>query len=250
MEYRIEHHDGLTDIRFENAGAPAHVPVEVREAIKGIGFCWDGEVWRNWCGCDDKEIRSAIASVIRRVRPSMVSKEAQKALKEEYLRYVDQRWLKDSEKRIGVLVKLTDGRIVNLEKPRIETDFCFGESGYDYDKATHMASVASSDESYFLARNLHDIAEKIAICGYGRNNMFSVDGYVWEEISNVNDHIAWVWIGNYGRHERVSEVSEEDRERMYEGYVKLYEDFEKRLRTYLKRYGLSKVHSWTYWRDA
>jgi hypothetical protein len=25
--------------------------------------------------------------------------------------------------------------------------------------------------------------------------------------------------------------------------------FEKRLRTYLKRYGLSKIHSWTYWAD-
>ena len=46
------------------------------------------------------------------------------------------------------------------------------------------------------------------------------------------------------------EISEEDRERLYEGYVKLCNDFEKRLRTYLKRYGLTKVHSWTYWRDA
>jgi hypothetical protein len=27
-------------------------------------------------------------------------------------------------------------------------------------------------------------------------------------------------------------------------------EFEKRLNTYLKRYGTSKIHTWTYWADA
>ena len=34
-----------------------------------------------------------------------------------------------------------------------------------------------------------------------------------------------------------------------EAYKKARAAFEKRLNTYLKRYGMSKVETWTYWRD-
>ena len=46
-----------------------------------------------------------------------------------------------------------------------------------------------------------------------------------------------------------SPVSEKDRKLIVEAYQKEKELFSKRLETYIKRYGLSKVNSWSYWRD-
>ena len=42
-------------------------------------------------------------------------------------------------------------------------------------------------------------------------------------------------------------MTEEERQTVLSAYKQIREDFEKRLNTYLKRYGLSKIDTWTYW---
>lgn len=44
-------------------------------------------------------------------------------------------------------------------------------------------------------------------------------------------------------------ISEKDRAGLVDAYKKVLADFEKRLQTYLKRYGLTKLNTWTYLSD-
>jgi hypothetical protein len=40
-----------------------------------------------------------------------------------------------------------------------------------------------------------------------------------------------------------------NKSRIIEGYEQVFADFVKRLQSYLKRYGLTKLDTWTYWID-
>ena len=46
------------------------------------------------------------------------------------------------------------------------------------------------------------------------------------------------------------ELTENEVTALIKGYEIVKENFIKRLNTYLKKYGLSKVNSWSYWQDA
>lgn len=253
FEIRRENGLNLVDVRFSG-----DVPVEVREALISNGFDWDRcrKVWSALDCHEDWAIRAIINAGLENVkeRPVM-SKAEEKALRDEYVALMmadgweGERWRKFFEDRVGAIVKLTDGRLVNIEKPRIQTDFCFGESGYDADDAVRMAEIARTRESYFRAKNLADLKEEIEILSRSEDaDSFRVP-YVENDRAGTAEYHSGSACSIWGN--RVNkEVSEEDRERLLEGYRKVYAAFEKRLNAYLKRYGLSKVHSWTYWRDA
>ena len=161
-----------------------------------------------------------------------------------------EKWEKYFRGKIAWLVKLSDGTLFEIEKPSIETSFCFGERGYDYDEAVHAACEARTNEDLFRIRNLRDINRKIAALANGPE----LGDKMWVNIAHgVADYV------NNGREwdmERSSafckthELTKEDRDAIRAGYEIVKEAFEKRINAYLKRYGLSKVHSWTYWVDA
>jgi len=46
------------------------------------------------------------------------------------------------------------------------------------------------------------------------------------------------------------EMTADERKAIIKGLRWGRAQFEKRLNTYLKRYGVSKIHTWTYWADA
>lgn len=48
---------------------------------------------------------------------------------------------------------------------------------------------------------------------------------------------------------RVYIPTDDDRRRIAETYKKAAETHRKKVENYLKRYGLSKVNAWSYWRD-
>lgn len=258
MIYEIKRDDltNLVHVVFADG-----TPLDVRIALKNAGFSYygwgeDGSWKALGSSIADDKIRKIINDAITSAKPRHVmTKGEETALKEEYLRRItangNEHWRKYHEDNIGALVVLTNGDIFCIEKPRIKTHFCFGESGYDADDASHMAEVARTREDYFLRENLRDIKRKIDLlscrvaCHCDR--LASCRYY--------SDRDGIVAVGFYDRFDRNGnrideELCEEDRERVLEGYRKVYAAFEKRLHTYLKRYGLSKIHSWTYWRDA
>jgi len=166
-------------------------------------------------------------------------------------------------------VRLSNGGLVVFEKPRIETRFCFGYSCSPFDNesndnAERMAHFARTNEQHFLNANLEGYDEKIEAlqtnCGEGSNYKFI--GCSWylkrlhylsqKEPLNLFEFVAVHWgelQDNPQRYGEVEKMSDEDRTTILEGLKHERNKFEKRLQAYLKRYGLSKLNVWTYWRD-
>lgn len=165
------------------------------------------------------------------------------------------------------VAKLRNGMLVPIEKESIETHFCFGESGYDYDEAQEMAHHAATSEDYFMEENMkkhrrtmeeldkHGVSVMAVLFPeYGKDN--KVCGLDFCRITDCLDAVGG------------SAFLEDLKGREldfggFTGYVCTDDDVllikaaldratkahERKLRAYLKRYGMSKVHAWTYWRD-
>ena len=169
----------------------------------------------------------------------------------------DQKMVSFCLKEAGYIVELENGDIVVIEKPRIETRFCFGysDSRYDtedYDRANAMADRAAKDQEYFLKENLSDIDRTIAQMEGTESHSFEwrlrVKYTSSPKDSKLKSLDAYRWSDEYAK--QFPEISAGDLQRVIEGYKVVRADFEKRLNTYLKRYGMSKVKTWSYWQDA
>ena len=178
---------------------------------------------------------------------------------------------------------MPDGIIITVEKQSIETRFCFGESGYDYDEAQDAAEHARTSEDYFTRENMShfnrwikDIEEAISDTNnehfgnfaavIGEKHYYSQAdacrlGYIeflkWYEVIDALEaagepckvaELPGKRINYRGQLVRVATVDELST--ILEAYKAARAEHEKKVKSYLKRYGLSKVHTWTYWRDA
>ena len=154
--------------------------------------------------------------------------------------------------RLSNEMQLDNGGFVEFEKPSIETSFCFGysDSRYDtedYDRADDMAEVARTNENYFKEQNLKEIKETLEKLKDHRVLFYK---------SRCNDEVEiynWCY-DTYGTRERnfnlnFIECSDRELELLTKKYEEELVKFEKRINSYLKKYGLSKIHSWSYWRD-
>ena len=189
--------------------------------------------------------------------------------------WTDQSMVDYCTKKVASVAVLSDSEIITVDKQSIETRFCFGESGYDYDDAASMAEHARQSESYFKAENMKDFNEWIkdlddVLNNHGRYRLvihqrqycgqtadcklrsiaFEKDFDIIDALggSVMWDDIPGAEITIHGRQVRVATAEEVNK--IKEAYVQAAKMHEKKIDNYLKRYGLSKVHTWTYWRDA
>lgn len=158
------------------------------------------------------------------------------------------KWLKNTY--LDSLTELTTGEIVEIEKPKIKTTFCFGYGSYgrssdeESNKASAMVATARTSEQYFISENLKQIDEQIKeaeneaktgyLFGTGLDGFYTV-GFMFKHIYEQR----------YGN-KPPKVISADDRAGYIVALKKCKERFEKRLQTYLKRYGLSKIRSWSY----
>lgn len=178
---------------------------------------------------------------------------------------------------------LPDGKIITIDKQGIETRFCFGESGYDYDDAQAAAAHARKSEEYFKSENMksfnewvddlqeaitflkeNDLGKFAAVIGE-KNYYRQPDGcklaYIsfirWYEVidaleaageSTIISEMPGKTINYRGQLVRLATIDELNI--ILDAYKQARTEHEKKVNSYLKRYGLTKVHSWTYWRDA
>ena len=63
--------------------------------------------------------------------------------------------------QVAAVAVLPDGGIITIDKQRVEKNFCFGESGYDFDDAQKAAAHARKSESYFKSENMRAFRERI-----------------------------------------------------------------------------------------
>ena len=185
-------------------------------------------------------------------------------LKEKYLQLIEKEvWQSKSmldycNKKISQIVETEKGYLLEIEKPSIETNFCFGysDSRYDtedYDRANDMAHHAKTCEQYFIDENLKALTHWI-------ESLNKYEAYLINHYSACpkDTKLKAIRFMSYWDIQNMTEeqkqeyepMSETDKQTLIKAYEVEIEKFKKRLNTYLKRYGLSKVHSWSYWQDA
>lgn len=159
-------------------------------------------------------------------------------------------------KKTDYIVELSNGDILAIEKPNIEKSFCFGysDSPYDtkdYDRANNMVTHAKTNEQYFLSENLKQVDCCIKDLNNDNFKPYARKAYICQ--NNNSRLIVIEFMPRYKQpstdDDRYRLLTQEDIERIMQGYTEVRHRFEKRLHAYLKRYGLSKIRTWSYWRD-
>lgn len=151
------------------------------------------------------------------------------------------------------------GGLVTFDKPKIERRFCFGYSdcgqGQSFDEANEQE--ANFGEKQFLRNNLADMKRVLELFEretsedgfeapkdlYFYNNSIRGNIYEFVFLTEYDVERNTNWFKN------LRKASEEDFQKCYAAQKQEYEKFEKRLKSYLKRYGTKKLQTWTYWID-
>lgn len=152
-------------------------------------------------------------------------------------------------------ITLSDGKWIEIMTPRIETRFCFGY-GYgadDFEEANRSARAAMSSEELFIASNMRDLDNMISLLdGEGRYACLT-PGIYWFESHNgrsemcaMNDYELLNKCYRYAPSGCCRALTEEEKAQIRAVILTMKGKFLKRLRAYLKRYGLSKVRAWSY----
>lgn len=194
----------------------------------------------------------------------MLTKE-QKALKAAYIDEVIEESFNESFRKyfnssIDRVVELSDGRLIAVEKPSIHKEFCFGYHtsfpGHDYEEASDMANYASKSENYFISENMRQIDSKIKDLERTRSRWTPKSALSYTgapDKSRICFLKWWDAFEEYGRDDRKEtdmDITDADMEKIKTAYAETKKDFQKRLESYLKRYGMEHVTTWTFWADA
>lgn len=198
--------------------------------------------------------------------------------KEEYLNTLEEKDKNYYKQNYEYVLKIANYFIL-FEKPRIKTSFCFGhgQNGVSTEEETNnafsMLKHARTSEKYFIEENLEELNQKIEeIEIFLMDDWEQKEKYVKEQYQLTkkwhymnaqhiekmflcanNGNTAYIFIqSNYRDEERlhfcevIKELTKDDLKNILAVYQQQKKNFEKRLQTYLKRYGLSKLHTWTY----
>lgn len=153
---------------------------------------------------------------------------------------------------------------LEFTKPSIQTRFCFGygqngiEADGDYDRASEREKNMRTNEQAFIDANLKDLNESVKKLQDFIDNFFDHKNTCFSSrynkifiYKNSYDHLAYLaWSWDYdnirSKDDIIKEATKEDLLLIIEVYKQQIENLKKRLNTYLKRYGLSKLTTWTY----
>lgn len=197
----------------------------------------------------------------------------QKELKTEYTEQLAKAWdsptmIKYCANSAAYIVEY-DNKLFAIEKPKIKTKFCYGfgfcgiSSEQEEETANAMARRAESDVDYFKNENLRELNEKIATLAkiaeemelnwaegghphymiatnkryYGQDEDCKLRGFsVYNTFDPLHDGAVLCYDVELVR-------------ALVAGYQEARKAFTKRIDAYLKRYGLTKVESWSYLSD-
>lgn len=151
---------------------------------------------------------------------------------------------------------LPDGRIFCITKPSIKKDFCFGYHtecpGRGYEEAEELREKAAGSESYFIQKNTEALRERIKkLKDEKEKDRF----FLYVKYTGGQNQMDLEYCLNYTRtveanaNPKMTPVTDEVRGILLAAYETELAKLEKRLATYLKKNGLSKLNTWTYWAD-
>lgn len=168
------------------------------------------------------------------------------------------------------IVTLENGIFFVIEKQKIKTDFCFGYSlsrydSEDYHRANRCVNNAYENQEYFVRENLRhyrQILEKISDDSFIPVLRNHYNARETSSLKSLDFIRCWDWEMKL-RQQSAEEIVSENNTANRQYYLLTKSDIdvvktayeyamarqEKKVRAYLKRYGLSKIHAWSYWRD-
>lgn len=184
-----------------------------------------------------------------------------KANKEIYINQIKEENIWDDRmceylfKNIYDVIFLDNGEMIAIDNLNIETSFCFGAGMYGHStveediEAENRADYARTNENYFIQENMKKINYEIEelekaycvivhchYCGSEENTKI----LAYQVFRNQYD---FEYKNNQHKY-RV--ISAEEKQKILDVLYSLKSNFEKRLNSYLKRYGLTKLNVWTY----
>ena len=190
----------------------------------------------------------------------------------------DDRMTNYCTKKTAAVAMLPAGEIIPIDKQQIETRFCFGESGYDYADALRAADHARHSADHFRRENLsaydrqidalrealtpengtpHQMITIHAPAYYNQPAECKIAHFQYTRLTDILDALGGsAYISELpgqrltvcGRECRIA--TRKEIEIILAAYEIARAEHAKKIESYLKRYGTSKVHAWTYWRDA
>ena len=188
--------------------------------------------------------------------------------------WADDRMINYCTNKAATMAILPDGGIITVDKQSIVKDFCFGESGYDYDEAQHSCWHAMNDQGYFFRQNMkcfNDYIESLKECRdenggrwlhitdihyTGQKADCKIRSFQFARTCEVLEETGPAFLRElFGKQVKIRGIAghiatPEEVDAVLKAYEEAAADHEKKVRSYLKRYGTSKVNAWTYWRDA
>lgn len=174
-------------------------------------------------------------------------------------------------KSFARLVKLSDGSILGIEKPKIETRFCYGENdrGQGGDDPGTMAYAQKKvayafTEEGFMSNNLGDF-DRMMVGNVGRkvlsrevlldgDNKMTKSVFVSSTYYKTGSRICsleyrnW-WYNRSARPEGSRDLTESEIKDIRHAYMVVREEFKRRLRNWWKRNGANGIKAWTYWTE-
>lgn len=240
----------------------------VRNILKSFNFRWNHKrsIWYGFAELE--EIEKALNG--EKAEPKAKANKTQKELKENYMDIIkkevwenDERMQEYARKQCEYVVELSNGNIIDIDKPRIETSFCFGMGMYatytqeEFERAEKLADNARKNVDYFISENMKQITEKIDCLNEALDNKREVYTFVhYSGQPEDSELVAYNCVRicdnpefapyRYNNLKAVRKLSNEDIQAIIDGLEEVAKKFIKRLNTYLKRYGLEKLNVWTY----
>lgn len=181
-----------------------------------------------------------------------LSEKALNAVNQELdLVYKNDKSMKDYHlKNISNIFMFDDGRFIVFEKKSLKTRFCFGYSdcgqGSSFEKAQELSNKAERDSEIFIKENLEDIESTIK--EFKENDVYIISTHFNKGKNQVN--LCSDYNMRYHSRENSEKISEKDKLEIISILKEEKAKMIKRVETYLKRFGLSKIRSWYFWVDA
>ena len=163
--------------------------------------------------------------------------------------YENSCWLDYYLKNFDSVVEIGDKYYWGIEKPSIKTSFCFGHgfcgisTEEEEKRASDMAMMARTNEQYFINKNMakmEDLKKSVekakTFCFNNDGELFLIDEMYFQK-SPFNPPPIY------------RDITPEEKKTLLKMVEAATERFRKRLNVYLKRYGLSKINSWSYLSD-
>lgn len=199
-----------------------------------------------------------------KTKPNEPKKTAKDSDFDEFLKIVESKYKNSTKKDYIGAIKVAPEKFITFDKGlfALEKSFCFGWSSFDqgdsFDKATKLCD--EFNEKDFKEENLAKFDKAVCSEQELTNHIedwggILIDDKYWSgerklyEMYIVSEctYRDWQWRKN--KPETIMIIDTKFKQVYLNKVAELRKEFEKRIDTYLKKYGITRIKKWTYCRD-